>query len=75
MRGYYVASTKFAINGNVEKRQITRPTFDLKLGPDVPDVLRPERRLSADNLSLIPRDMLRDVLTDARDIGHSDLLS
>jgi hypothetical protein len=22
-------------NGNVEKRQITRPTFDLKLGPDV----------------------------------------
>jgi hypothetical protein len=39
-----VSARQLAIDGQIEHRQIARPSFDLQLGPDRPDVLWPERR-------------------------------
>jgi hypothetical protein len=71
----YVASTEFAIDSDVEQRQIANATFDLKLSSDGPDVLRAKWRLCADDFSLIPRYALGNVLAGAWDIGHGDLLN
>jgi hypothetical protein len=74
-QGDDVATTKFAIDSDVEQRQIANPTLDLELRPDGPDMLRAEWRLRANDLSLIPRYALGDVLVGAGDIGRGDLLS
>ncbi|MCK1495246.1 hypothetical protein IVB14_33775 [Bradyrhizobium sp. 180] len=73
--GDNVATTKFAIDSDVEQRQIANPTFDLELCSNGPDVLGTEWRLRANDLSLIPRSPLGDVHVGAWDISHDDLLS
>jgi hypothetical protein len=50
---------------NVEQGQITASPLNLELRPDRPDVLRAEWRLCANDLSLIPRNALFNVLFSA----------
>jgi hypothetical protein len=45
---------KLAIDGAVENRQVAHPLVDLELGTDRPNMRRPEWRLLADQLALIP---------------------
>jgi hypothetical protein len=52
-----VAATKLAVDGQVEHREIPDPTLYLKLRPNGPNVLGPQRRLGADNFALIPRNL------------------
>ena len=45
---------EFAIDGEIEDGEVARSPRDLQLGADRPDVLRPERRLRADEFSFVP---------------------
>jgi len=45
LEGDNIAATELAIDGQIEHRQVARPSLDLQLGPDRPDLLWPERRL------------------------------
>src|SRR3546814_464541 len=56
---YEVAGPKFAIHSEVEERQISKATFELKARPDRPDMLWLKRWLRADKLSLVPRTLQR----------------
>jgi hypothetical protein len=51
----HVASAEFAIDGEVEHRQVADPACHLQFGADRPDMLRPERRLGADQFPFVPR--------------------
>jgi hypothetical protein len=49
-----VASSELAIDGQIEHREVACAPSDLQLGTDRPDVLRPERRLGADQFTFVP---------------------
>jgi hypothetical protein len=50
-----VAAAQLAVDCEIEQREIARTVLELQLGPDRPDVARPERRLGPDQLALVPR--------------------
>lgn len=68
-----IAATKFTVDGHVEQGQVTKPTFDLELCPDGPDMRGAQGR--TDDLSLISRDVQQGVFDGAQNFGHGDLLS
>jgi hypothetical protein len=49
-----VTASELAIDGEIEHGQVARSPRDLQLGANRPDVLRPERRLGADQFALVP---------------------
>jgi len=49
-----VAAAQFAIDREIEEGEITLAILDLEPRSDGPDMLRPEWRLSADELSFVP---------------------
>src|SRR5438552_2471014 len=51
-----ITASELAIDGKVKHCEVARSPFDLKFGPDRPDVLGTKRRLCADQFTLIPRD-------------------
>ena len=50
----HVAAAQLAVDREIEHREVANLAFDVKLGSDRPDVLRPKRRLLADKLALVP---------------------
>ena len=54
--GDHVATAQLAVDRQVEEGEIPLLSLDLQLGPDRPNVARPQRRLGADELALVPRD-------------------
>ena len=50
-----VTGTQFAVDGQVEKRQITCLLCELESDPDGPDISDSERGFLPDKLSLVPR--------------------
>jgi hypothetical protein len=50
-----ITSSELAIDGEIEHREIARSALYLQLGPDRPNMLGPQRRFGAHQLSLIPR--------------------
>jgi len=52
--GDNVAAAQLAVDGKIEKGEISLLAFDLQLGPNRPDVARPQRWLRADKLALVP---------------------
>ena len=56
LEGDDIASAQFAVDGEIEHRQIAGPSFDLQLGSDRPNMLGPEGRLRSDQLALVPWD-------------------
>ena len=52
--GYHVAATQLAVDGEIEQREIPLATLHLQLGSDRPDMTGPQRRLSANELALVP---------------------
>src|SRR5262249_20698226 len=65
-----VAAPELAVDCEIEQGQITGLTLHLKLCPDGPDVLRPERRFRASQLALIPRDPLCSGLDRVLSVVH-----
>src|ERR1051326_2741397 len=53
-QGHQIAAAQFAVDREVEQREITLPTLQLKPGPDCPDILRLERALLADQATFVP---------------------
>jgi hypothetical protein len=49
-----IASAQLAVDGQIEERQVARAMFELQLGADQPHVRRPQRRLRASELALVP---------------------
>ena len=49
-----IAAAQLAVDGEIEHRQVAHPPVDLELGADRPNVLRPQRRLRANQLALVP---------------------
>jgi hypothetical protein len=54
-----IAASQLAIDGQIEHCQIAGSPFDLKLGPNGPDVPCQKRRLCSDELPLVPRRTFR----------------
>lgn len=50
-----IAASELAVDGKIEHGKIACSALDLQLGPDRPDVLRPQRRFGAEQFALIPR--------------------
>src|SRR3546814_1448786 len=48
--GDEITAAQLAVNGKIEQRQVAPPPVELKPGADRPDVLRPQRRLLANQL-------------------------
>ena len=53
-----IASAEFAVDSQVEERELTGSPCHLQTGPNGPDGWELERRLLPDELSLVPRDSL-----------------
>jgi hypothetical protein len=63
LNGDNVTSSEFAIDREIEQRQVAPLPVDLKLRPDGPDVFRPERRLSACELPLFQGTRFAEMIT------------
>jgi hypothetical protein len=48
------ATAQFAVDGEIEQRQVALAICQLKLGADRPDVLWPQWRLGSGQLALVP---------------------
>jgi hypothetical protein len=53
--GNDIATAQLAVDGKIKKRELVFPAFDLQFGPDGPDVVWPQRRLSTNKLPFVPR--------------------
>ena len=60
-----IASTKLAVDSQIENGEIADGTRILQADAESPDVLRFERRLLADELALIPRVAFLDDFHDS----------
>jgi hypothetical protein len=49
-----ITTPQLAVDGQIEHGQITDSLVDLELGPDRPDVFRPQGRLGSNQLSFVP---------------------
>ena len=56
-----IASAQFAVDGDIEQRQVAFLFGELEPRPNGPYMLWLKRRLLADELALVPRPMLREV--------------
>jgi hypothetical protein len=57
--GNVTSTLQLAVDRQVEQRKISREALHVQLGPDRPNVARPERWLRANELPLIPRGAAR----------------
>jgi hypothetical protein len=65
---YDVTTAQFAVDRQVEQREIPFETLDLQLGSDRPHMARPQWRLGADELTLIP-DIGSQICSNAQRVG------
>jgi hypothetical protein len=56
---HHVTTARFAVDRQVEQREVPFATLDLQLGSDRSPMAQPEGRLGADKLALVPRWMAR----------------
>jgi hypothetical protein len=49
-----IAAPQLAVDCEIEHRQVAYPPVHLQPGTDRPDMLRPQRRLLADELAVVP---------------------
>jgi len=54
-QAHEIATSKLAIDSQVEKREVANSPSDLKANPDRPDFSRLQRRLLASDLAFVPR--------------------
>ncbi len=55
LEGYKVTSTQFAVDPEVEQRQLSHSLFHLKPYPQRPDVLQLKGCFLSNDLALVPR--------------------
>ena len=63
-KGDEIAAAQLAVDGKIEQSQVACATLEMEFGADQPHAARPQRRLRAGELALVPRWSLLPVFDD-----------